>query len=464
MNRNRFIVYILFIVSLCAVNITTYSAVIRVPADQPTIQAGINAANEGDTVLVADGIYKGEGNTNINFIGKQITLKSQNGANNTIIDCEVKPETRGITFDNQETDATVLDGFTIKNGLHEKGGGIYCDFASPTIKNCIITENQAGDPANYSGQGGGIYCYNSSPVIEVCRITHNQVGSQFGGGGVFLTGEWVGQDSKPKPILINCTISDNIGSGIDSRGRVTVEIKGCTVSNNSGRGVICTANYSLEKNLITNSRIEQNNDGGIEVSEETALKITESVIRQNTSRSGAGIKCSRTCTLDISECIIAENSATRLGGGLNIDSWYGQVTISHSTITQNTSVQSAGGIFFSGLPSIQLRLTISNSIVWGNKSEGKTDEISAWGNQVVIKSSNIGGGLNGLGRVADGQKLIYEDNINKDPLFVDAENGDYRLKLNSPAAGMGPQSTVGGSLSVAPVGKKLIKWGELKRK
>ena len=171
----------------------------------------------------------------------------------------------------------------------------------------------------------------------------------------------------------------------------------------------------------------------------------------------------RNISLNISECIIAENEATKWGGGLDIEAWIGSVTITNTTITQNTSVRFGGGIFFNGLPPIHRRLTITNSIVWGNKSEGKYDEILAGGNQVFIKSSNIGGGLKGLGREADGQKLIYEDNIDVDPLFVDADRGDYRLMENSPAAGMGPQTSVGGFLSVAPAGKRLVQWAEMKR-
>ena len=455
--------FLTIILSLLCMNTAIYAAVIHIPADQPTIQSGIDAAKNGDTVLVADGIYRGPGNVNINFKGKQITVKSVNGAEATIITCGRKADTRGFTFQNGETNSATLDGFTIKNGVHELGGGIYCNFASPTIKNCIITQNSAGDSTDFSGKGGGLYCYNSSPIIESCLITHNRVGSRFGGGGVYLTGEWVGQKDVAKPHLINCTISENTGTGISTRWSVLVVIRGCTVSKNSLRGFECSE-FSPGSNLITNSRIEQNRDGGVKVSGSTVLKITESIIRQNTAKSGAGISCSRTCTLDVSECVIAENSATGWGGGLNIESWSGQVTISHSTITQNTSVRSGGGIFFNGIPTVHPRLILTNSIVWGNKSEEKFDEILAGGNQVVIKSSNIGGGLKGLGREADGQKLIYEDNIDDDPLFVNVDQGDYRLKANSPAAGMGPQSSFGGVLSVAPIGKRLVKWAELKRK
>ncbi len=464
MQHYKLQVYLTLILGLLFLNTLVFAKTIHVPAAQPTIQAGIDAAKDGDTVLVADGIYKGDGNVNIDFSGKRITVKSRNGAEATLIDCEENPDTRGFIFQNQESNDSVLDGFTIKNGIHTLGAGIYCNGASPTIKNCVVTKNRAGNPANFTGKGGGIYCKNSSALIEECTITHNFVGSKFG-GGVHLTGEWSGElPTRAKPRLINCTISENTGSGIYSEGRTTTVIKGCTISKNTSRGVVCTGNYSWDSNLIINSRIEQNADGGIEVSQETAIDITESIIRQNTADSGGGISCSRTSTLNVSECIIAENTATKWGGGLDIESWSGKATITHSTITRNTAGKWGGGIFFSSTPASNIHLTLTNSIVWGNTSEGSFDEAALGGNKIVIRTCDIGGGLEGLKREAHPDELIYEDNIDEDPRFVNADSGDYRLKPGSPAAAMGPQSSLGGLLSVAAVGKRLVKWAELKRR
>ena len=138
---------ILFISTLSFILFSSiaFGATINVPGDQPTIQAGIDAASDGDTVLVADGTYTGEGNKNLDFKGKAITVQSENGAESCIIDCE--NEGRGFYFHTGEGVDSVVSGFTITNGrptgatLHS--GGIYCSSSSPTITNCIISNNLA---------------------------------------------------------------------------------------------------------------------------------------------------------------------------------------------------------------------------------------------------------------------------------------------------------------------------------
>src|SRR5262245_31652488 len=115
------------------------AATIRVPADQPTIQAAINAASNGDVVQVARGTYI----ENIDFMGKAIRVVSEQGPEVTIIDGNQAGSV--VTFKSHETRDAVLSGFTLQNGMNTfDGGGILVSFASPTIVGNIITDNRAG--------------------------------------------------------------------------------------------------------------------------------------------------------------------------------------------------------------------------------------------------------------------------------------------------------------------------------
>ena len=165
---------------------------ILVPADQPTIQAGIDAAVDGDVVLVSPGTYF----ENINFQGKAIQVTSSDGPAVTTILSPLSGD--AVTFATGENLDSVLQGFSILNG---DGSGIFCFQTSPTITGNIIT-------ANVSGNGGGVVCEEGSPLISGNQLI--DCVADFGGGILCLLG------STPTiqfNLIRNC-VANQIGGGI----------------------------------------------------------------------------------------------------------------------------------------------------------------------------------------------------------------------------------------------------------
>ena len=190
-----------------------------VPDDYATIQAAINDAMPGDHVVVQDGIYTGEGNRDLDCLGKSITLRSANGPHNCIIDCE--NQARAVSFPESQTNDATVDGFTIRNGRAGEGGGIRCgSLSSPTIRNCIFSD------CFTTGEGGGaIYCKSSATKVVNCLITGNTTNGQ-GGGVCCGMGAMV--------TLLNCTIADNGRYGLYLMQGSTAAMRNCVIAYNTG--------------------------------------------------------------------------------------------------------------------------------------------------------------------------------------------------------------------------------------
>ncbi len=186
------------------------------PADFNNIQAAIDDGNDGDTVLIADGTYGGNGNRDIDFLGKAITVRSANGPQNCIIDCNGTEEDphRGFYFHNAEGPNSILAGLTITNGyghyeqimslMYSVGGAIYCYDSSPTISDCTMTRNSAEF-------GGAIACMVGSgrPTISHSILVGNSADS---GGAIWCDTRYGGLT------LRNCLVVGN-SANYDGGGR-----------------------------------------------------------------------------------------------------------------------------------------------------------------------------------------------------------------------------------------------------
>ena len=218
------------------INFSLISTIINIPADQPTIQQGIDVSVDGDTVLVQPGTYI----ENINYNGKLITIKSAYGPENCIIDGNQNGSV--VTFENNEDSTSILDGFTIIHGLGDgswsfwSGGGITTVNSSPTIKRCIIKNNTC------PFIGAGVASWNSSsPTFINCMIHDNE------DVGIFLT--------DPDAIFINCLVFNNlIGMFFESSNP---QIINSTIVNNNEEGIQChnNSNPELINSIVWNNEI-----------------------------------------------------------------------------------------------------------------------------------------------------------------------------------------------------------------
>ena len=269
----------------------TIADTINVPADYPTIQGAVDAANPGDEIVVAPGTYTSTQDGHVvDMKGKAVTLRSSDGPKVTIIDGE--NARRGVACFNGETNATVIEGFTITNGnatwydyngdgdenwWYGYGGGILCwDNSSPTITGCTISSNTAGI-------GAGIYTTNANPEITDCEISYNT--STYLGAGLFCATNSI-------VTIENCVLSDNIagpgkgGGAAISTVFTTLNITGSTISNNYGAnpggGIYCYGgSATINDCMITGNSSGHEFGGGLVIQLTSDVNITNSWICDN---------------------------------------------------------------------------------------------------------------------------------------------------------------------------------------
>ena len=248
-------------------------------ADYTDIQSAIDAATDGDTVLVKPGEYVIMEPIDFNRLHdpedplsppvKNIVVRSEGGAEVTTIRMSETPTNSGrasvVVFENAESPDTTLEGFTVTGGSGPGTGGAWFEFG-----------------------GGGIRCFESSPTLIACRIVGNS--SEWHGGGFHCGGG--------SPILMSCTVS---GNSSDSGGGVSIgngspEFIGCTIRSNDsvqGGGIYCLQGTPLFSNCII--------DGN---------RATEH---------GGGAFCPRDGTLPtFLNCTVTGNRAGERGGGIVI--------------------------------------------------------------------------------------------------------------------------------------------------
>ena len=363
----------------------------RVPSQYPTIGAAVSASAVNDRVLVANGTYAGPGNRNILLPSYNIVVQSESDdPASCIIDCQQLGKAFYIL--SGHTSATLIRGFTIRNGMSDYGGAIY------NIAGSIVRCNFIGNKA--SNYGGGLV--NDSGSVTNCTFTGNQ--SSNAGGGVFNT----------RGFVTNCTFTGNTartwGGGIsDSNGVIT----GCIFQQNtaaSGAGMsVQTGTRVVGSAFIANSAVLDANgwvgSGAIAPLGGDHTEINCTFIR-NTGSVGA-----------------IYNGSNSSGAGTQINcSFYGNKANAYANAANNK-----GGAIFNDQGGKQV-----NCIIYGNTATGGGGEIYNNGAGSVQNSCLIGG----LPSIRD----VY-GNFGANPLFVNAAGDDLHLSPGSPAIESGSDYT-----------------------
>jgi len=377
---------------------------IRVPADYGTIQAAIDVAWPGDTVLVASGTYTGDGNRDIDFGGKNIVVMSESGPEVTIIDCEAADgdDHRAFHFHSGETHISVVDGFTIINGgwYGLNGGAMLIENGSePTISNNVMTYCRGE-------YGGAIYCVNSHPMIVDNQFTHNRVSER--GGAIFLEGS-------------SATISGNtISTGWAWYGgalycdSTNVVVIGNVISYNeaweAGGAIYCfKGRPEFRNNDISDNRVPEDRGGDGAGIYCWASSVT--IVDNTISRNLVGI-----------DMLVADNHPAR-GGGIYTYAG-GEILISGNEVTHNRG----GGITCN----YSYDLTITDNTVSGNSllymgfyydgrlnSAGIEITDNAWSSHVII-SNNV---CISNGAYAGGGILCVADDVTIEDCRLDDNRG-----------------------------------------
>ncbi len=357
--------------------------------DFATIQEAIDAADPGDIIELLDGTFTGDGNRDLDFGGKDLTVRSQNGNPAAcIIDPDGSQEEphRGFYFHSGETSASLIEGITITGGhWHHPttggrgGGAIRCEGSALTVRTCIISACTATSGASPMGGGISIH-FESHLILEGCTLENNvceQISGNTGSGGA-----------------IGCQVS-------------ILEATDCLFRGNSaGAG-----------------------GGGAWLASYEPSSFTNCVFEGNTGQDGGAIRAG--AYLTISHCLFTDNSATGTGpwesGGAIL---LMEGIIDHCTFARNSSVNPGAHLFVVSEGGADV--TLSNSIAAFSLAGGGIAALATQDIPTVLCCDvygNTGGNYDGV--IIPDQTGI-NGNISEDPIFCDMPADDFTIEAHSP--------------------------------
>ena len=450
---------------------------IQYAIDQPTTL-------DGDTLLVQFGTYV----ENVDLSGKTLSLRSQSGPLQTVIDGSAVALSEAVrsalVVMNGEGAATSIEGFTLRGGHGTsspptvgpyRGGVVYVEGTAPSFVDCVIEGGQN------AWLGGGFASWNGSPRLTDCTLTANV--SDFDGGGAHFEGG--------APVLVRVSV---VGNTANARGGGLVGTATALALTDSqvelnggfsdGPGVFLAGSSAdlLGCRLFGNGTFD-GHGGGLYVDSGSTATLTDCEVSQNEAydHRGGGLYVGPGGSLDFDGGRLEGNCASQ-GGGAALE---GAAVLSDVRIEGNRAEpvsSSANGGGVSGGP----QAVLERCVLIGNQVAGSgpwPDGGAAFGQllfercTVVANTAPVSGGVAGgailrdtihwgnspaaLDPLAQADYCVVEGgfagtgNLAQDPLLWDAAAGDVHLLLGSPAIDAGdPVGTLDPDGSRADIGAR----------
>lgn len=381
--------------------------------DFPTIQAAVDAAAPLDEIVLEDGVFTGAGNRDVRFQGKDVTVRSRNGATSCTMDTQgsLADPHRAFRLDAGETQASRIEGITITGGYVTGpfpecgGGGILVEFGSrPVIANCVFDANEAG----FEGFGAGLLAWTDCDLTITDCVFKNGVSGWYGGGFVLR----LHCDALVERCLVIDNFAQHAGAGI-SITRSDAIVNDCSFIHNhngeaGGGGVLVKADAQPVFTRCVFASNDAYLGGGLGTGNAPHVTVIECLFENNFGWfSGAALGGDTGSRFTVERCTFVNNRTPTLGADFYIDP--------SSSGTIRTSIfgkhcQAVGSLYADG------PLDIDCCVVMGGASQVQGNGVVTWG----------------------------ASNVDADPLFCAPDpdtcaaapslSADYGLSSMSPAA------------------------------